>query len=176
MQRNYKHGDGHPELNRRRCLSATATATASGALTASARDSRADESPDVALPVGNLHLGTFRFDVTPPSGHSLCGGWIKPVIGVDDPLEAIGYVLLWAGKPIDVCVVDWTGILNSAHLQWRKTLADAACTTIDRVTVHCVHQDYASFECLDAEQIVLSQGDLPHIVDRDFFRLCLDAG
>ena len=38
---------------------------------------------------GNLRVGTFRFDVTPPMGHSLCGGWIKPVEAVDDPLEAI---------------------------------------------------------------------------------------
>ncbi len=125
---------------------------------------------------GNLHLGTFRFDVTPPMGHSLCGGWIKPVVGVDDPLEAIGYVLLGAGKPIVVCVVDWTGLLNSAHVQWRQALAEAAETTIDRVTVHCVHQHNAPFACLDAEQIVQEQGDLPDIVQRDFFRQCLDAG
>lgn len=125
---------------------------------------------------GNLHLATFRFNVTPPMGHSLCGGWIKPVIGVDDPLEAIGYVLLGAGKPDVVCVVDWTGLLNSAHVQWRQALAEAAETTIDRVSVHCVHQHNAPFACLDAEQIVLEQGDLPHIVERDFFTRCLDAG
>ena len=113
----------------------------------------------VAAPsVGNLHLGTFRYDVTPPMGHSLCGGWIKPVVGVDDPLEAIGYVLLGAGKPIVVCVVDWTGLLNSAHIQWRQALAEAAGTTIDRVTVHCVHQHNAPFACLDAEDIILKQG------------------
>ncbi|HIE97339.1 MAG TPA: hypothetical protein EYQ63_10065, partial [Fuerstia sp.] len=52
---------------------------------------------------GNLHLAPFHFDVTPPQGHSLCGGWIKPVIGVDDTLEAIGFVLLGAGKPIVLC-------------------------------------------------------------------------
>jgi len=124
---------------------------------------------------GNLHVGTFRFDVTPPMGHSLCGGWIKPVEGVDDPLEAIGYVLLGAERPIVVCVVDWTGILNSAHLKWREALAEAAGTTVDRVTVHCVHQHNAPFACVDAEQIVLEQGDLPHIVELDFFNRCLDA-
>jgi hypothetical protein len=119
--------------------------------------------------------GTFRFDVTPPMGHSLCGGWIKPVEAVDDPLEAIGYVLLGAEKPIVVCVVDWTGILNSAHLKWREAFAEAAGTTVDRVTVHCVHQHNAPFACVDAEQIVLEQGDLPHIVELDFFNRCLDA-
>lgn len=118
-------------------------------------------------------IGTFRFDVTPPMGHSLCGGWIKPVEGVDDPLEAIGYVLLGAGQPIVVCVVDWTGLLNAAHLEWRQALAAAADTTIDRVTVHCVHQHNAPFACLDAEGIVEKQGDLPHIVEPGFFDACL---
>jgi hypothetical protein len=166
MQRYSTNDSTQSILNRRKFLGATAVTTASIVSPAMAEQSSA----------GNLRIGTFRFDVTPPSGHSLCGGWIKPVIGVDDPLEAIGYVLLGAGKPIVVCVVDWTGILNSGHLQWRQTLADAAGTTVDRVTVHCVHQHNAPFACLDAEEIVLGQGDLPHIVDRDFFLRCLDAG
>lgn len=124
----------------------------------------------------NLHLAPFRFDVTPPMGHSLCGGWIKPVEAVDDPLEAIGFVLLGAGKPIVLCVVDWTGLLNEAHLKWRETLAAAAGTSVDRVTVHCVHQHNAPFACLESERIVLAQGDLPHIVELDFYNRCLDAG
>ena len=66
-------------------------------------------------PAGNLHLAPFRFDVTPPMGHSCCGGWITPVNAVDDPLEAIGFVLLGAGKPIVLCAVDWTGLLNDAN-------------------------------------------------------------
>ncbi|QDU12174.1 hypothetical protein [Gimesia aquarii] len=122
----------------------------------------------------NLHLAPFRFDVSPPKGHSLCGGWIKPVVGYDDSLEAIGYVLLGAGKPIVVCAVDWTGLLNDAHIAWRKALADAAGTTIDRVAVQCVHQHNAPFACLNTEQIVLEQGDLPHVIELDFFNSCLE--
>ena len=125
---------------------------------------------------GEIRISPFRFDVTPPMGHSLCGGWIKPVVGVDDPLEAIGYVLTGAGKPIVVCVVDWTGLLNSAHREWRKALADAAGTTQDRVTVHCVHQHNAPFACLDAQAIVGEHKDLPPIVDVEFFGRCLVAG
>src|SRR5690606_5891180 len=130
---------------------------------------------DAPAAAGNLHLARFRFDVTPPMGHSLCGGWIKPVEAVDDPLEAIGLVILGAGKPIVLCVVDWTGLLNDAHVQWRQALAEAAGTTPDRVTVHCVHQHNAPFACLEAERIVLAQGDLPHIVELDFYQKCLDA-
>ncbi len=168
MKANFKAG-----LNRRVFLGTSAKAVAAGGL--APLWARAPLWAGEGSAGGNLHLARFRFDVTPPMGHSLCGGWIKPVVEVDDPLEAIGYVLLGAGKPIVVCVVDWTGLLNSAHLRWREALAEAAGTSIDRVTVHCVHQHNAPFACLDAESIVLEQGDLPHIIERDFFRQCLDA-
>ena len=159
-------------LSRRRFLEATA-ATAIGSNLLGKLTFGAEIGPK---PAGNLHLASFRFDVTPPMGHSLCGGWIKPVVGVDDPLEAIGFVLLGAGKPIVVCVVDWTGLLNKAHINWRKALAEAAGTTPERVTVHCVHQHNAPFACLESERIVLAEGDLPHIVELDFYERCLDAG
>lgn len=137
---------------------------------------KAQEKEKKSLSPEKLRLATFRFDITPPTGHSLCGGWIKPVIDVDDPLEAIGYVLLGIGKPIVICVLDWTGLLNSAHLRWRQTLAEAAGTTPDRVTVQCVHQHNAPFACLDAQAIVSAQGDLPDIIDPDFFARCLVTG
>lgn len=124
----------------------------------------------------DLAIAPFRFDVTPPMGHSLCGGWIQPAVAVDDPLEAIGFVLTGAGKPIVLCAVDWTGLLNEAHVAWRTALAEAAGTTPDRVAVQCVHQHNAPFACLDAERMVLKQGDLPHIVELDFYRTCLDRG
>lgn len=158
-------------INRRRFLESTAA----GALGSTLLPWEAIGQENSSRP-GNLHLAAFRFDVTPPMGHSLCGGWIKPVVDVDDPLEAIGFVLLGAGKPIVLCVVDWTGLLNEAHLEWRKALAEAAGTTPERVTVHCVHQHNAPFACLEAERIVLAQGDLPHIVELDFYQRCLDSG
>ena len=124
----------------------------------------------------SLKIAPFRFDVTPPMGHSCCGGWIRPIEAVDDTQEAIGYVLLGAGAPIVVCVVDWTGILNSAHAAWRAAMAEAANTTPERVAVHCVHQHNAPFACLDAEALVAAEGDLPHIVDVKFFNECLAKG
>ena len=152
-------------MNRRDFISGSTGAMVAGALLTS--DSVAADKP------GDLRLATFRFDVTPPEGHSLCGGWIRPVVGVDDPLEAMGYVLMGIGKPIVVCAVDWTGLANSAHIQWRKALADAAKTTIDRVAVQCVHQHNAPFACMDAQAIVQEQGDLPDIVNPVFFDRCL---
>jgi len=134
--------------------------------------------PQVAFAVRkpSLKLATFRFDVSPPQGHPLCGGWIKPVVGVDDPLEAIGLLITGAGRPIVICAVDWTGLLNDAHRQWRQALAKAAGTTPDRVAVHCVHQHNAPFVCLEAERIVSAEGGLPHVVFTDFFQQCLKRG
>lgn len=126
---------------------------------------------------GPLRIAPFRFDVTPPQGHGCCGGWIKPVVGVDDPAEAIGFVLTGGGQaPAVVCAVDWTGILNRGHLLWREALARAAGTTPDRVAVQCVHQHNAPFACLDAQKLVAAQGDLPAIVDVGFFMDCIERG
>lgn len=150
-------------------------ASAAGALWAGCRSVAISAEMEGQVDLGsNLHLATFRFDVTPPVGHSLCGGWIKPVEGVDDPLEAIGFVLSGMGPPVVICAVDWCGLLNGAHQQWRAALSEAAGTSPDRVAVQCVHQHNAPFACLEAEQFVEQQGDLPHILDRDFFRTCLD--
>lgn len=127
-------------------------------------------NPDV------LYLAAFRFDVTPPPGHSLCGGWIEPVAQIDDPLEAIGFVLLSEDAPVVVCTLDWTGLMNEAYAKWALALAEAAGTTPDRVTIHCVHQHNAPFACLDSERFVAAQSDLPHIIDPVFFFSCLDRG
>ena len=121
-----------------------------------------------------LRIAPFRFDVTPPVGHPLCGGWIKPVVDCEDELEAIGFVLLGAGKPIVICTVDWTGILNEAHVAWRTAIAEAAGTTPERVAVQCVHQHDAPFVCLHAEKLVAEQQDGLRVVEMEFFQKCLD--
>jgi len=125
-------------------------------------------------PAGGLQIAPFKFDVTPPLGHSCCGGFIKSAEVIDDALEAVGVVLLGAGQPIVLCVVDWTGILNEAHAVWRTALAEAAGTTPDRVALHCVHQHNAPFVCFEAGRMVAAQGDLPPVVDLDFFRRCVE--
>ena len=124
--------------------------------------------------VSELHISPFRFDVTPPLGHGCCGNWIKPIEGYDDAHEAIGFVLQGAGKPIVICAVDWTGILNEAHVAWRTAMADAAGTTPDRVAVQVVHQHNAPLACLEAAKLVSAQGDLPHTLNVDYFKRSLD--
>lgn len=123
--------------------------------------------------MGGLSIAPFRFDVTPPLGHSLLGGWIPPAIAIDDALEGIGYVLLGAGPPIVVCVLDWAGIMNEAHLAWRTALAGAAGTAPDRVAVQCVHQHNTPFVCATARAVAAQHPELPPMYDAAFFDLCL---
>ena len=152
-----------------------ARTAASGASAAWAAWTTVPESlrADATRAAGALRLATFRFDVTPPVGHALCGGWITSVVAVDDPLEANGVVLLGAGAPIVLCAVDWTGLLNVAHLRWRQALAEAAGTTPDRVALHVVHQHNAPFACLDTQRIVAAYPGLPHVIAPAFFAECL---
>lgn len=131
-----------------------------------------ESPPSQAAPA--FRIAPFRFEVTPPLGHPLCGGMVKPVLAHDDSLEALGYVLLGAGDPIVVCAVDWTGLLNEAHLAWRTALAEAAGTTPERVAVHCVHQHNAPFVCLTAHRETARFPELPPMLDEGFFHTCLD--
>jgi hypothetical protein len=117
-----------------------------------------------------LKIATFDVDVTPPMGHPCCGGWITPVKSVDDPLHAMGLVITGAGDPIVLCAVDWTGILNQAHVRWRTALAQAVGTTAERVAVQCVHQHDAPFVCLDAKQLCEGHPGLENaLVDLGYF-------
>jgi hypothetical protein len=116
-----------------------------------------------------LHLATFQADVTPPLGHPLCGGWIEPARGVDDPLRALGVVLLGAGAPVVLCAVDWCGVRNDANLTWRQALAKAAHTTPERVAVHCVHPHNAPFADVEAQRFLERVPGAPTSLDLKFF-------
>jgi hypothetical protein len=112
-------------------------------------------------------LATFAADITPPDGHPLCGGWIEPVRGVDDPLKALGVVLLGEDKPIVLCALDWTGTRNDAHEAWRIALAEAAGTTIHHVAVQCVHPHNAPFADIEAQKL-LAEVKGPPLLDLKF--------
>lgn len=91
------------------------------------------------------HLARFEIDATPPLGHPLCGGWIKPAEAIDDPLWLRGVVLLENGPPIVIAALDWTGVLNESYRLWTEALAKAAGTTPDRVALQSAHQHNAPF-------------------------------
>jgi hypothetical protein len=115
-----------------------------------------------------FHLTTFQVNATPPNGHPLCGGWIKPVEAVDDPLWLRGVVLEGAGLPIVLAAMDWTGVLNESHRLWTESLADATHTTSDRVALHCVHQHNAPFVDRAANALLRKVGSSPLLYDESF--------
>lgn len=117
----------------------------------------------------NLHLATFACDVTPPTGHPLCGGWIEPVRAVDDPLRALGVMLLGMGRPVVLCAVDWCGIRNEANWTWRQALAEATHTVPENVALQCIHQHNAPFADVEAERLAEKAPGVPHCLDLAFF-------
>jgi hypothetical protein len=119
-----------------------------------------------------LHIATFSCDVTPPEEHPLCGGWIEPVRGVDDPLKALGIVLLGSGKPVVLCSVDWTGLRNEAFRIWRKALADAAHTSPEFVSLHTVHPHNAPFADVEAQKLIAAAG-APKSLDLKYYDDCV---
>ncbi|WP_435010639.1 hypothetical protein P12x_001918 [Tundrisphaera lichenicola] len=116
----------------------------------------------------SVHLSRFRVDATPPLGHSLCGGWIKPVEAVDDRLWLRGVVLTDAGPPIVLAALDWTGVMNESHRLWTEALAEAAMTTPDRVALHCVHQHNAPFIDRDGNALLRKAGSDTLLYDEKF--------
>ena len=118
----------------------------------------------------NTFLSTFKVDVTPPLGHPLCGGWIRPASKIGTPLYCIGIVLQGPDAPIVMAALDWTGVLNDAHSEFVAVLAKAAHTTPERVALHCVHQHNAPFVDLTAQKLVAEQKDLPASFDVTWFR------
>lgn len=123
----------------------------------------------------DLSVATFAVPATPPRGHGLCGGWITPVVGVDDPLWLRGLILLGSGRPIVVATLDWTGVLNESHERIVDRLAKAAGTDPERVLVHCVHQHNAPFVDHRANARVAEAGGTPLFIP-SFFDDLLDRG
>jgi hypothetical protein len=100
----------------------------------------------------NLRIGTFKFNVTPPIGSPVAYAMTR---SIDDSLFAKGIIILSEEEPIVLCAVDWIGIANEGLDAWRTTLAEAAGTSVDRVSVHALHQhdgvrcDFTTSKILD---------------------------
>ena len=85
-----------------------------------------------------IKVATFDIDATPPVGYRLAydeckGKW-------DLGLRAKGIVILGADQPLVLLSVDWIGIGNETHREFRRAIACAAGTIPERVTVHTIHQ------------------------------------
>lgn len=105
-----------------------------------------------------LRVGVFDVDASPPIGSPLAYDPTKEVL---IPLTCRGIVITGAGKPIVLCAVDWLGIANRSHRQFREALAKAAGTTPERVAVHTLHQHDAPWADLDTEELAANH-DIPY--------------
>ncbi len=116
-------------------------------------------SGTLAHPSGaQLHIATFQVDATPPMGDPLCFGLCEPASRVDDRLTARGVILLNAGSPIVLCAVDWVEIASLGYDQICEDLAKAAGTSVDRVTLHTLHQHDTPGYNPGAEEILAANG------------------
>src|SRR5262249_47622724 len=95
----------------------------------------------VACGADPLRVAAFQVDVTPPLGSPLCcSAGVKPAAKIVDLLSARGLILLGPTKPIVLVAVDWEGIANEGWDEWRRSIAEAAKTDMDHVSVHTLHQ------------------------------------
>src|SRR5262245_29598027 len=112
-----------------------------------------------AFAAGPVRVATFQVDVTPPIGSPLCcSAGVKPAEKIVDPLSARGIILYGGAKPIVLTAVDWEGIANEGWDEWRRTIAAAAGTDIDHVSVHTLHQHDAPGYDPSADRILQPRG------------------
>jgi len=127
----------------------------------------------VAAEATDLRLATFSADVTVPLGHRCMGVLPTKSKTVVDPLQVHGLVLLGPEKPIVLAAFDWCEIRNDAYDQWRKSLAESAGTTPDRVLVCSVHQHDAPVIDSGAQALLDEVGLEGELFDVDFHNNCL---
>ncbi len=121
----------------------------------------------IAFPAGSsnsprsIKVGVFSCEITPPIGHPLCGGWIKPLEAVDDPLLAKGIVLDDGRSRYVLCALDWCLLQTSAFDLVTRKMASAAGTAVRQVSVHTVHQHNAPIADKRAQELLdLAGGSL----------------
>lgn len=114
-----------------------------------------------------MRVTTFAADVTPPLGSPLCLGLVPPAVEVTHPLSARGVVIDIPDGPVVLCALDWMAMASTDHERWRSSLAEAAGTTPDRVSIHALHQHDAPGADSDAEELMAANGRPGHGHDTD---------
>src|SRR5512136_675136 len=118
----------------------------------------------LALALGTMtasagfRVASFEADVTIPIGHACMGGGVADAREILDPLFAKGFVLLGAGEPVVVVVLDWCQCNNDSYDRWREALAEAAGTAPKRVMLATVHQHDAPICDLTAQRLLDRHG------------------
>jgi len=114
-----------------------------------------------------LRIATFDVDASPPIGSPMA---YDPTKEVTTPLTCRGIVLLGSEQPIVLCAVDWIGIGNDGHREFRERLADAAGTTAECVAVHALHQHDAPWCDFSMDDLTAGFGINTQFQDTMFLR------
>jgi hypothetical protein len=122
-------------------------------------------------------MAIFASDVTPPIGHPLCGGWIKPAATIGQPLVLKGIVLDDGKTRCVIAAMDWCVLRGAAFDLFRNRMAAAAGVPAARVAIQTTHTHSAPIADSRAEQLIAaSENPLPHL-DLDWLgRITDDAG
>ncbi|MEZ6153546.1 MAG: hypothetical protein R3C09_25890 [Pirellulaceae bacterium] len=120
-----------------------------------------------------VSLATFAVDITIPVGHRCMGILPTKVRQIDDPLQAVGMVLLGPDEPVVVVALDWCEVRNAAYDLWRDELAKAASTTRQRVLVCSLHQHDAPVTDNRAQELLDEVGLPGELFDVDFQAACI---
>jgi hypothetical protein len=99
-------------------------------------------------------VASFCCDVTPPLGHPLCGGWVRPLEAVDEPLLAKGVVLSDGKSRYVVCALDWCLLQTGAYDLLRQRVARGADIPESHVAVQTVHQHNAPIADVNAQLLL----------------------
>jgi hypothetical protein len=117
---------------------------------------------------GNLTIASFSCDVTPPVGHPLCGGWIKPLAVVDAPQLAKGIVLSDGNTRYVLCAVDWCELRTGSYDLVRRKIASAADIPESQVAVQTVHPHDAPIADRNAQLLLERETSPPVHLDLKF--------
>ncbi len=125
-----------------------------------------------SVPSG-IRLSTFSEDITIPIGHRCMGILPQKSIQIADPLEARGLVLRSDALPIVLVALDWCEVRNGSYEEWRRSLAEAAQTTPERVLVASLHQHDAPVVDADAAKLLEDVGLTDELFAKGFHQEAL---
>jgi hypothetical protein len=103
---------------------------------------------------GMPRMAIFASDVTPPIGHPLCGGWIKPVDEILQPLVLKGIVLDDGKTRCVIASMDWCVLQGAAFDMFRNKMALAGGVPVTQVAVQTTHTHSAPIADARAEQLM----------------------
>jgi hypothetical protein len=123
------------------------------------------------LAAQDLKVGYFEVDASPDIGSPLA---YDPCVEVSDQLSCRGVVIVGAGEPIVLVTVDWLGIANDGHEEFRQRLAAAIGSKGDRVSLHALHQHDAPRCDLGAMRLLEQAGCTKQHYDRMLWQRVLE--